>query len=665
MGVTEQTVWLLNDARQVIAGIVEYESVVTVDRFFDHSSWSGKFDARYFDDLEAATFALVGAGSVAEDPGSEIFLVERVNRVTAESDTGPVDYVEASGRSATAMLHARTVVGTMAWDGARPGGVIQDIMATFTGSRDIPGFEYGFDAMAGDDLDLQHSWGDAGALAREVCSAQNLGMRARLGAVAPTFYREWADNFNRADGSLGSDWSVLSGTIAIVGNEVKCSNVAGGEAKYLRAGVMSQQTVRVWRNIGLAYAGPAARMQDASNYYYAMIHGVAPTLRLYKRVNGTDTLIGSTAAPTGTKYSLTLKCEGSNLFVFVDDAANPLISITDTTFASGHAGIWLDLSNTYVDDFSVTSSDVPGGTDPETIYLDTYAITDPGIYLGKLYGNALNAHFERNDAPWANYAIVLGEGEGSLRRRVDVDQTGSDFRRELYVDARDLQRTVDGTTMTTAQYDALLAQRGRAALANSRRLEFTEGDTGVPIVVGQIVHYDDDERSGDLLATEVTTTREGANISYSVLLGEPPKSVRRALGGATSSSSAGGTIIGASSSDDTGWQEGLTAATGWSFPAGSYNLWRRIGRIVYIKFTVQRTGTAITVPTDGNIANTDVVQVPAEIVPSVTQGIGAGAGGPLANFNIVNDAMIELSAVAPGTSLATNAQVSCSGSYLI
>ena len=45
-----------------------------------------------------------------------------------------------------------------------------------------------------------------------------------------------------------------------------------------------------------------------------------------------------------------------------------------------------------------------------------------------------------------NYALVFGQGEGSNRTRVTVDMTGGQDRRELVVDAKDIQMD-DGETM--------------------------------------------------------------------------------------------------------------------------------------------------------------------------------------------------------------------------
>lgn len=55
--------------------------------------------------------------------------------------------------------------------------------------------------------------------------------------------------------------------------------------------------------------------------------------------------------------------------------------------------------------------------------------------------NIANAEYARNSIGYANYAIVGGQGEGSDRVIVTVDQTNGEDRRELWVDAKDLTST--------------------------------------------------------------------------------------------------------------------------------------------------------------------------------------------------------------------------------
>ena len=92
----------------------------------------------------------------------------------------------------------------------------------------------------------------------------------------------------------------------------------------------------------------------------------------------------------------------------------------------------------------------------------------PYVLFSGEYENIDGPKYETNTTGYANYAYVAGQGEGSARIVVTVDQTGGEPRRELWVDARDLQQA-DG--QTDADYRAQLIQRGTEKLAEAARVE--------------------------------------------------------------------------------------------------------------------------------------------------------------------------------------------------
>lgn len=104
------------------------------------------------------------------------------------------------------------------------------------------------------------------------------------------------------------------------------------------------------------------------------------------------------------------------------------------------------------------------------------------IFSDSFY-NVKNVVYNRDEADCKNVAYVAGEGEGADRVVVEVDTRGSadEERRELYIDARDLQsRYMDsgGTehTYTAAEYRALLRQRGLEKLAEYEKVETVNSD---------------------------------------------------------------------------------------------------------------------------------------------------------------------------------------------
>lgn len=92
---------------------------------------------------------------------------------------------------------------------------------------------------------------------------------------------------------------------------------------------------------------------------------------------------------------------------------------------------------------------------------------DPTNRFSSKWGNLTGASWAFGDGDYANVAVVQGAGEGSGRATVTVgltDTTGAD-RREMYVDARDLQPDEEsGETNTSAEYLQRLMARGATKL---------------------------------------------------------------------------------------------------------------------------------------------------------------------------------------------------------
>lgn len=91
------------------------------------------------------------------------------------------------------------------------------------------------------------------------------------------------------------------------------------------------------------------------------------------------------------------------------------------------------------------------------------------------FENLLKAGYENSITDYKNYAITLGEGDGADRVRVNYDITIQDLngymgkdnaagidRKEVYIDARDLQHTDSTTNVTLSDSDYKQALRVRA-----------------------------------------------------------------------------------------------------------------------------------------------------------------------------------------------------------
>jgi hypothetical protein len=93
------------------------------------------------------------------------------------------------------------------------------------------------------------------------------------------------------------------------------------------------------------------------------------------------------------------------------------------------------------------------------------------------FENLLNEGFESNTTDYKTTAFVFGEGDGAARKSVAINASNAGIeRRELYVDARDLQQTTDDGTLTDAQYNAALTSRGNEKLAEQQKVLTLSGE---------------------------------------------------------------------------------------------------------------------------------------------------------------------------------------------
>lgn len=106
----------------------------------------------------------------------------------------------------------------------------------------------------------------------------------------------------------------------------------------------------------------------------------------------------------------------------------------------------------------------------------------------------------------------------------------------------------------------------------------------------------------------------------------------------------------------------VVAQTGWSLASG----YMRQGPngTAYVDCTFTLTGAAITVPADGNVANTLIAVLDAAWRPPDNITVRSNATGPLNAGHIqASTGNMYLDAIAPGASLATNATVQLASGY--
>ena len=178
-----------------------------------------------------------------------------------------------------------------------------------------------------------------------------------------------SDDFNRADGSLGPNWTDISdGGLAIVSQAAAGTASAGisGDirtAESYTSDQYSQVTLNSTQPTGSQWIGPMVRAQNSGQNAYVGIYywnNGNPDLMLFKRISGSWTQLGSTyssgALAAGTQ--LQVKAVGSTISFLQNGVQR--ITATDTSLSGGAPGI-MSNGTGQVDNWS-------GGTAAGTTY---------------------------------------------------------------------------------------------------------------------------------------------------------------------------------------------------------------------------------------------------------------------------------------------------------
>ena len=157
-----------------------------------------------------------------------------------------------------------------------------------------------------------------------------------------------SDNFARANGALGANWTDMAvGGLAIVSQEVEGTN-AGGNSGDIRTAETydgdqySQVQVTSTPLTGTEWIGPAVRAQAGGQDLYVGIYfwdNGSPELMLFLRDNGNWTQLGTgyAVSPLAAGTTLTLTATGSTL-IFAENGST-VISANDTTLTGGAPAI--------------------------------------------------------------------------------------------------------------------------------------------------------------------------------------------------------------------------------------------------------------------------------------------------------------------------------------
>lgn len=127
------------------------------------------------------------------------------------------------------------------------------------------------------------------------------------------------------------------------------------------------------------------------------------------------------------------------------------------------------------------------------------SIVDPVVFSPE-YDTLLSSNYKYSAESLKTVAIVAGEGEGSERKRQTatlIEATGI-FRREMFVDARDISSTVDDGALTDSEYLSLLEQRGFEKLSET----FTDVEHDASPAIGHQYEFRRDYFVGDIVEME-------------------------------------------------------------------------------------------------------------------------------------------------------------------
>lgn len=134
------------------------------------------------------------------------------------------------------------------------------------------------------------------------------------------------------------------------------------------------------------------------------------------------------------------------------------------------------------------------------IEFQLYAGNSTEVIFSDEFDNLLTTEYVISKENYKTFAVVAGEGEGSARKRWNIDlthDTGLD-RFELYIDARDVSS--NNGEISTSDYDNLLKERGYEKLKEHSITQAFSGE----VEPSTTYKYKDDYNLGDIVTVETS-----------------------------------------------------------------------------------------------------------------------------------------------------------------
>lgn len=171
-----------------------------------------------------------------------------------------------------------------------------------------------------------------------------------------------SDDFNRADGAIGANWTALAGTFTIVSNTARQTGTV--EQYYVTRYTATAPATNDHEaeadgrsdNSGVGF-GAGVRLQSGAVSGYVLVGFGGDAFYLVRLDAGGENIIDTGGTCTsGVTFNLRIVANGTAIEGYVNDALT--VNATDATYASGGWGIvtfdTLNTANRFLDNFLAT-----------------------------------------------------------------------------------------------------------------------------------------------------------------------------------------------------------------------------------------------------------------------------------------------------------------------
>jgi hypothetical protein len=177
----------------------------------------------------------------------------------------------------------------------------------------------------------------------------------------------FSDNFNRANGGVGSDWTTLTGMsgLNVISNEVNAAGLPSAGAHVATATATfaadheTECVITAFNEFDRA--GPAVRLNGDDGYIARALSSTF--IQLFRMDGATLTDIGTGGGAYVVGDTIRIRAEGTTITVYANDVE--ILTATDATHSSGQPGLyyaWGDSNSTRLDDFY--AEDISGPPEP-------------------------------------------------------------------------------------------------------------------------------------------------------------------------------------------------------------------------------------------------------------------------------------------------------------